>query len=281
MKFVERLTAPASDNKYYIKNTEGGLNECILVNGNSVLPNCVGYAWGRFYEITGIRPKLSRGDAENWYDFTDGYKRGLTPKLGAIICWRKGQAHNPKDGYGHVAVVEKINADGSIVTSNSAYGGSRFYIKTLKAPNYYLSDAHTFQGFIYPDVEFEKKETKEDNTPNFSFNVGNKVILNANSTYYQHASKGVKIPTSVKNKEYTIKQIDLDNECILLSEINSWVLASECRIKDEYTTYTVVKGDTLWALAQRYNTSVAELVKLNNIANANLIRVGQVLKMPR
>ena len=95
----------------------------------------------------------------------------------------------------------------------------------------------------------------------------------------QHASKDVKIPTFVKNKEYIIKQID--NECILLSEINSRVLASECRIKDEYTTYTVVKGDTLWALAQRYNTSVAELVKLNNIVNANLIRVGQVLKMPR
>ena len=126
-----------------------------------------------------------------------------------------------------------------------------------------------------------ENEAKEDNTPKFSFNVGNKVILNANSTYYQHAGKGVKIPTSVKNKEYTIKQIDLDNECILLTEINSWVLASECRIKDEYTTYTVVKGDTLWALAQRYNTSVAELVKLNNIANANLIRIGQVLKMPR
>ena len=61
---------------------------------------------------------------------------------------------NIKDGYGHVACVERINADGSIVTSNSAYEGSRFYIKTLKVPNYYLSDAHIFQGFIYPDIEF-------------------------------------------------------------------------------------------------------------------------------
>lgn len=29
---------------------------------------------GRFYEITGIRPKLSRANAENWYGYTsDSY----------------------------------------------------------------------------------------------------------------------------------------------------------------------------------------------------------------
>ena len=42
-------------------------------------------------------------------------------------------------------------------------------------------------------------------------------------------------------------------------------------------TYTVKKGDTLGAIAKKYNTSVSNLAKLNNIKNVNLIYVGQKL----
>lgn len=46
-----------------------------------------------------------------------------------------------------------------------------------------------------------------------------------------------------------------------------------------YETYTVVRGDTLSEIAVRFNTTVSYLAKLNNIANVNLIYVGQVLKI--
>ena len=45
-------------------------------------------------------------------------------------------------------------------------------------------------------------------------------------------------------------------------------------------TYTVVKGDSLFKIAKRYNTTVSDLVKLNNIKNADLIYPGQMLKIP-
>jgi murein DD-endopeptidase MepM/ murein hydrolase activator NlpD len=45
------------------------------------------------------------------------------------------------------------------------------------------------------------------------------------------------------------------------------------------STYTVVSGDNLTRIASRYGTTVAALVKLNGIKNANLIHVGQVLKL--
>lgn len=45
-------------------------------------------------------------------------------------------------------------------------------------------------------------------------------------------------------------------------------------------TYTVKPGDTLGKIAAIYGTTVAALAALNNIANVNLIQVGQVLKLP-
>ncbi len=45
-------------------------------------------------------------------------------------------------------------------------------------------------------------------------------------------------------------------------------------------TYTVRAGDTLYALAIQFNSSVAALAQLNGIVNANLIYPGQVLRVP-
>ena len=146
--FVRRTSAPTTDNAYYYANNP-------FYQSGYGLPNCTCYAWGRFYELSGSYPSLSLGDAENWYGNTgDGYSRGSTPKLGAVICWRRGATGDDSDGAGHVAIVEKINDDGSIVTSNSAYGSTLFYEQTLNAPNYSFSSAYTFQGFIYNPVDF-------------------------------------------------------------------------------------------------------------------------------
>jgi len=161
MAYVARLKEPSTDNRYWIKTTKGGLNECILIKGNSCLPNCVGYAWGRWYELLGKKPKLSKGNAENWYNYKDGYKRGKTPKLGAVICWRKGKAGNANDGAGHVAIVEKINKDGSIVVSESHYMGKRFTTKKL-SKTYYYGKSYTFQGFIYLPISFDDEEEKKE-----------------------------------------------------------------------------------------------------------------------
>lgn len=46
------------------------------------------------------------------------------------------------------------------------------------------------------------------------------------------------------------------------------------------TTYTVRRGDTLYAIARRFNTTVSRIASTNNIRNVNLIRVGQVLRIP-
>ena len=144
--FTPRLTAPSQTDLHWIKTTHGGYNRCIEIDEDtgSVLPNCTGYAWGRFLEENNLTDcNLSRANAEVWYsNIIDGYSRGQTAKLGAVICWESSQSG------GHVAIVEEIKSNGNIVTSNSAYDGTRFYTQTLSPPNYNIGSAYTFQCFI-------------------------------------------------------------------------------------------------------------------------------------
>ena len=145
MPYIAREEAPSSSDKRWISTRYGGYNPCIIARGQSVLPNCVGYAYGRFMEIMGTTScKLPTSDAGQWFGYKyDGYERGSTPRLGAVICWSHA-------GYaGHVAIVEKINPDKSIVTSNSAWQGTLFYTQTLYPPHYTWNSAYVLQGFIY------------------------------------------------------------------------------------------------------------------------------------
>lgn len=114
------------------------------------LPNCTCYCWGRWYEIEGVPPELPLGDANTWFPraIDMGKKTGSTPQLGAIIC-----TYYPIGG--HVAIVEVINDDGSIVVSNSGYGSDYFWTETLRPPGYVPSWAPSgayVQGFIYLDI---------------------------------------------------------------------------------------------------------------------------------
>jgi len=48
----------------------------------------------------------------------------------------------------------------------------------------------------------------------------------------------------------------------------------------DYTMYVVKKGESLWSIAQKYNLSVNLIFATNNIANSELISIGQEMKIP-
>lgn len=154
MMFTPRLTIPAKDNRYYIAKSAGGLNPCIPKPAGSPLrfANCVFYAVGRFAEVTGIW--LPSTNAENFVN--EAKKRGLTvsdkPQPGAVIVWAKGKIGDGSDGAGHVAVVEIVNASGSIVTSESGWNAKKeFWTQTRKNDgNWGQGSAYRFIGFILP-----------------------------------------------------------------------------------------------------------------------------------
>ena len=56
--------------------------------------------------------------------------------------------------------------------------------------------------------------------------------------------------------------------------------ATAAAAEPTFRTYTVESGDTLSAIAARFETTVAAIVNLNELNNANTLRVGQELLIP-
>ena len=164
--FKPRFTRPEAGNKYYIRKASGGYSNAIKGSPtdaqNDVLANCVGYAYGRFNEIGDYNAcKYFRPvNAELFIQYAekDGLTIEQTPSLGACMVWQGGTTQRPEDGAGHVAIVEQINPDGSIITSESGYGAKKpFWLTTRERGSGNWGEKpsrYTFRGFIKnPAVE--------------------------------------------------------------------------------------------------------------------------------
>lgn len=140
------------NNKYYIRQASGGYNGAVkglpVISGADVLCNCVGYANGRFNEIGDFnRCKYQLVcNAENFIESAkrQGLKISSTPVEGGIMVWQKGATLGSGDGAGHVAVVERVYDDGTILTSESGWASWAF--KTVRRDN---SNGNWGQNSLY------------------------------------------------------------------------------------------------------------------------------------
>lgn len=134
MSFTPRLSAPNSSDLRWIQVNSGGYNQCIYGSDGapSVLPNCTGYVHGRVMEIRGVTTDdcgLSFNNAVTyWTNSTSNWIQEQDPSLGAVVCY---YTNNTGDNHqGHVAIVEQIIDNDTIVVSESNYGGSRWDLLT-------------------------------------------------------------------------------------------------------------------------------------------------------
>lgn len=157
--FVPRTTAPDPYSPYWQGISAGGYNKFRIhdMYPGCTLPNCTAYCEGRWMEILNwTSTNLPFMNATYWYAHTsDGYPRGQTPRLGAIICWRTWKEDGTEDA-GHVGVVEEMFRDqfgavNRLGVSWSASGGAYFNYRTdiTEANGWKYKTRSQFQGFIY------------------------------------------------------------------------------------------------------------------------------------
>ena len=193
--FTMRTTRPGN-NKNFITRGSGGWNTCIKGSPRyqyaDALANCVGYASGRFNEIINIARETSgctyttlNCNAVNFKERAEaaGLQTGSTPRRGAIMCWGKeGDA-------GHVAIVEKVNNNNSVYTSESGWGSSSIFWNSTRTNNngrWGCGAGYYFRCFIYLPDDVQKAIDAEEPkptptpapTPSDKFNIGDKVVIN-------------------------------------------------------------------------------------------------------
>ena len=98
--------------------------------------------------------------------------------------------------------------------------------------------------------------------------------LNKTTTDYASLIKKAGLNGYAKNKNTKNK-----NTSTTSATSSSTKTTTTTKPSTKTVTYTVKSGDTLSAIASKYKTTVAKLVKDNNIKNADLIHVGQKIKI--
>jgi surface antigen len=230
-KYVARTTCPETTNKYYASSTY-----CPFVASGygmfQIGGNCTSYSYSRFAELLDKKPNgLPTSNAENWYQDVTNFDKGQTPKLGAIVCWKQGTVHKSTDGAGHVAVVEKINTDKSILISESGQNGKNSFLfrtRTLTYP--YKLSGYQLEGFIYNGIDYESDTTSTVNVQYQTYDNTSKkwwdIITNYNTSssngfagYSGHQIGGVRVKLSSGGKITVKSHLKGGN---WLSEVTKW-----------------------------------------------------------
>lgn len=141
--------------------------------------------------------------------------------------------------------------------------------------------AYLESKFPYIAEEVNKRLNPPKTETKTTYKVGDKVRFTG--VLYRD-SYGNGAGQSRTNLEATIYLTNPGSKCPY--NINNglgWVRAEDLTPINSGRYHTVVKGDTLWAIAQKYygnGSRYPEIAKANNISNPDVISVGQKLLIP-
>ena len=100
----------------------------------------------------------------------------------------------------------------------------------------------------------------------------NTYVVQRGDTLYSIANKyNTTVPELKRLNNLTSDTLSI-GQLLIVKEDNE-------EIDSNYDIYEVVKGDSLWQIAKRFNTTVNDLINLNNLDTINL-QIGDKLKVP-
>lgn len=114
------------------------------------------------------------------------------------------------------------------------------------------------------------KDTSSSNDVGVYYTVKSGDTLYGIAKQYGLTVDELKAMNNLKNNTLTV------NQKLLVSGTSS----SSSPSTSEYDTYIVQKGDSLWSIANKHNTTVDKLKSINNLSS-NLLSIGQKLLVPK
>ncbi|MFP4846934.1 glucosaminidase domain-containing protein [Winogradskyella sp. PE311] len=162
----------------------------------------------------------------------------------------------------------------------------------VKANNHFGIKCHGWKGAkIYHDDDaaqecFRKYKIAQSSYEDHSdFLTGRKryaKLFKLKSSDYKGWARGLKAAGYATDRKYPQKLISLI-ERYKLYEYDEEVLGNSntelVRVNSGVVRYTIEKGDTLYALAKRYGTSVERIKDLNNMTSNDLV-IGEEIMIP-
>lgn len=229
----------------------------------------------------------------------------ITPKAGDIILYNWDDSTQPNDGYSdHIGYVESVS--GGTITAIEGNKGEAVarrqlpvgwgYIRGYARPKYASGSSSTpstptpsksvdeiakdvIKGVYGNDPDRSKALSAMGYDPDEVQNRVNEILKHNNATPSKSIAEVAKdvIAGKYGNDPDRRKKLAAEgyDPSVVQAEVNR-------QLKSSGTTptyYKVQPGDTLSELAQKYGTTVKQLQSWNGISNANLIYVGQKIRV--
>jgi len=182
-----------------------------------------------------------------------------TLKVGMVLTIPSSSGNNPDNMFMYT-----VKKGDSLWSISKVYGTSVEEIKRIN----YLTNNTLYIGQV---LRIPEMYTKEEDMVVPSY-INYKVV--SGDTLYSIAKKyGVSIDTIVSDNALKNNILSIGQN--LKIRVTGGVI-EECF--GEENTYTVVKGDTLYSIARKFNTTVDNIKKKNNLVD-NTLSIGQILNI--
>jgi len=168
----------------------------------------------------------------------------------------------------------------TVVSGDTLYGIARKFgttVKEIMNLNYF-KDTNIKPGDVIriPEMYFKEEEMVIPNYINYEVKKGDNLYAIARNY-------NLDVDTLIKDNGLTTNNLSIGQILRIRVPSSDSTIIEEC-YGEEYTppdisseiTYVVKKGDNLYAIARKYNTSVDTIKKKNNL-KSNLLSIGQKL----
>lgn len=277
-KYYQRRSENDTSKDYYNIQKDTGLIETIIVNYGNI---------NNINEATNIK--------NEWEDYAEAvvkslanytnvpyYKEGESQEIYTVkkgdSLWKIANKYN--------TTVEKLKSANNLKTNTLSVGQKLVIPSISVSPE--VSDTYIVQKgdslwSIANKFNMTVSELKNlNNLTNNLLSIGQVLKIkdssnNGKTTYT--VQKGDSLWVIANKYGITTEELKSDNNLTSnLLSIGQVLKIPQGKISTE-NIYTVKKGDSLWTIANRYNTTVEKIKVLNNLTS-NLLSIGQQLKIP-